>query len=109
MSEEPDIFQARLWAWPTAACAPHTVCVTGSLGDADTERCRRLAHAWRRMRTGLKKETPAISAGFVYRHKHYEILSWTCFSSAVVQAQKKAGNGQALHSVSRRLYRQSQN
>ena len=55
MSEEPDIFQARLWAWPTAACAPHTVCVTGSLGDADTERCRRLAHAWRRMRTGLKK------------------------------------------------------
>ena len=56
MSEEPDIFQARLWAWPTAACAPHTVCVTGSLGDADTERCRRLAHAWRRMRTGLKKE-----------------------------------------------------
>jgi hypothetical protein len=45
MSEEPDIFQARLWAWPTAACAPHTVCVTGSLGDADTERCRRLAHA----------------------------------------------------------------
>ena len=56
MSEEPDIFQARLWAWPTAACAPHTVCVTGSLGDADTERCRRLAHALRRMRTGLKKE-----------------------------------------------------
>jgi len=44
-----------------------------SLGDADTERCRRLAHALRSMRTGLKKETPAISAGFVYRHKHYEV------------------------------------
>ena len=53
MSEEPDIFQARLWAWPTAACAPHTVCVTGSLGDADTDK------AW--FVESLRHRRPAIS------------------------------------------------